>query len=260
MKTTTKILIGTGVFLFLLLIIGPVSLALLSRNEQVSYSIDWGRMARQQLKQAKYLEVWAENVPVMGQLNVLPLPAGETAPYVEFPEDLKPYFVMENHGDTLRLCLRDFSLLWEQHEVRRVEGVIGANLYWAGELPEEINNIGGMSIHFAGMHAGKPIRFKGYAPVVLSDSCHFVALRRMDGARLELVNSRVDTLTLKLTGSTSWQMSDSQIGVLQLSGDEQVYCDITGMEVDKVEWQPESENARLRFNLDSKPASIIYKE
>ena len=260
MKTTTKILIGTGAGLLLLVFCFLGLVAYTGRSAHEVYELDCTALKRQPVGSVKRLVAFSPNYrQSFFQLTLRTLPAGEGEAYVEYPAELASYVRIAAQGDTLQLNVLSLDSLLEARHAVRLSGV-GATLYLPdGEL-EEAEAAGAMQLLMERMSSRRPLLLRGDGMVNLYDSCHFANLRRAGSLSLFMSDSRVDTLALDLSEGSGWQMGGCRIGVLDLSGDRQVECDLSGTEVGRVRWHPQDGDARLRVNLGAAPASVVYEK
>lgn len=260
MKTTTKILIGTGAGLFFLGLCFLAVLAYTGRSSLEVYELDYAHLKRQPVGSVKRLTAFSSDFHrSFFQLTLRPLPEGESEAYVEYPAELEPYVRLNAQGDTLHLNVLSLDSLQEARRAIRLSGV-GATLYLPDGQLEEAEAAGAMQLMMARLRSRRPLLLRGSGMADLYDSCHFTNLRRAGNLYLRMSDCRVDTLALDLSEGHGWQMGGCSIGVLDLSGDRQVDCDLSGTEVGQVRWHPQDGDARLRVNLGSTPAAVVYEK
>ena len=260
MKTTTKILIGTGAGLLFLGLCFLAVLAYTARSAREVYELDHTALKRQPVGSVKRLAAFSPDFHrSFFQLTLRPLPEGEREAYVEYLAELEPYVRLNTQGDTLHLSVLSLDSLQEARRAVHLSGV-GATLYLPDGQLEEAEAAGAMLLLMERMSSNRPLLLRGDGMVNLYDSCRFANLRRAGRLSLRMADSRVDTLALNLSEGSGWQMGGCRIGVLDLSGDRQVDCDLSGTEVGQVRWHPQDGDARLRVTLGSTPASIVYEK
>ncbi|NDV45902.1 hypothetical protein D0T49_02425 [Paludibacter sp. 221] len=203
------------------------------------------------------------NMYIGGTVHLHPVTDASTPNTISLPEEVLQYSDIKSLGDTLRIMIKVkdvYSNYNTDSSERTFYSVSGLNFHIPtssnidvvcrmNEIATEIKDIKTNNVKIS--TNGK----------VLIDSCNINILSpMMNGGRQGFIvkNSKVNELNIDLDYTKTWNVENSEITTLNLTGSNKNEIQLRKSEIKRANWKPKNKEARLQVTLFGDSATVVF--
>ena len=273
MRTTTKIVIGIILSIFVLFIGLIIGLSFIGKKIEPQPNPTFSENMRSiRVNSYKTIQLDLEpmqqevcNVFLSGKLSLVPMNGDNESDNFSFPEESSDFFTVNSVNDTLFIKIN-------QEKLHAKFGVTGNRKYPVSvsglvfELKtnhvDVINNIDNIGIEIKDIKTDK-IRIKSEGGVFI-ENCKADAVEPQmindSGFRdFLLKNSQVKKLNIDLDYMSNWRVENCEIEEENLTGSrDDHHNQLQNSKVKTINWFPKNSDARLNINLPGNTTRIVF--